>query len=125
MENGTGTTPAHDQGTSGGEPGRRALVIGAGIGGLTAAAGLADRGWQVTVLERSATLEPVGAAISLAPNGQRALDRVGVGDAVRSLAAWQGSGGLRAPTDAGWPAPAARRPASGTATTWSCSTGPP
>ncbi|MEU0067763.1 FAD-dependent oxidoreductase, partial [Streptomyces albidoflavus] len=77
MENGTGTTPAQDQGTSGGEPGRRALVIGAGIGGLTAAAGLADRGWQVTVLERSATLEPVGAAISLAPNGQRALDRVG------------------------------------------------
>ncbi|MGW4457639.1 FAD-dependent oxidoreductase, partial [Streptomyces albidoflavus] len=101
METDTGTTPARDQDAPGGEPGRRALVIGAGIGGLTVAAGLADRGWQVTVLERSATLEPVGAAISLAPNGQRALDRVGVGDAVRSLAAWQGSGGLRAP-DGRW-----------------------
>ncbi|MER7320552.1 FAD-dependent oxidoreductase [Streptomyces albidoflavus] len=101
MENGTGTTPARKPGTSAGEPGRRALVIGAGIGGLTAAAGLAARGWHVTVLERSPTLEPVGAAISLAPNGQRALDRVGVGDAVRDLAAWQGSGGLRAP-DGRW-----------------------
>lgn len=101
MENGTGTTPAREPGTYAGEPGRRALVIGAGIGGLTAAAGLAARGWHVTVLERSPTLEPVGAAISLAPNGQRALDRVGVGDAVRDLAAWQGSGGLRAP-DGRW-----------------------
>lgn len=101
MENGTGTTPAREPGTPAGEPGRRALVIGAGIGGLTAAAGLAARGWHVTVLERSPTLEPVGAAISLAPNGQRALDRVGVGDAVRDLAAWQGSGGLRAP-DGRW-----------------------
>ncbi|MGW4974531.1 FAD-dependent oxidoreductase, partial [Streptomyces albidoflavus] len=53
MENGTGTTPAREPGTSAGEPGRRALVIGAGIGGLTAAAGLAARGWHVTVLERS------------------------------------------------------------------------
>ncbi|CAM5291414.1 monooxygenase [Streptomyces diastaticus subsp. diastaticus] len=101
MENGNGTAPVHDPASAPGEPGRRALVVGAGIGGLTVAAGLADRGWHVTVLERSASLEPVGAAISLAPNGQRALDRVGVGNAVRALAAWQGSGGLRAP-DGRW-----------------------
>lgn len=109
MENGNGTAPVHDPASAPGEPGRRALVVGAGIGGLTVAAGLADRGWHVTVLERSASLEPVGAAISLAPNGQRALDRVGVGDAVRALAAWQGSGACAPPTAAGWPAPPARR----------------
>ncbi|TVL89840.1 FAD-dependent monooxygenase [Streptomyces sp. SAJ15] len=75
----------------------RAVVIGAGIGGLTAAAALHHQGWQVTVLERAATLEPVGAGISLAANAQRALDTIGVGDEVRALAAWQGTGGVRTP----------------------------
>ncbi|MGW4230787.1 FAD-dependent monooxygenase [Streptomyces sp. NPDC004980] len=74
-----------------------AVVIGSGIGGLTAATALHRRGWHVTVLERAASLEPVGAGISLAPNSQRALDVIGLGDAVRSLAAWQGDGGLRTP----------------------------
>jgi 2-polyprenyl-6-methoxyphenol hydroxylase-like FAD-dependent oxidoreductase len=39
----------------------RAVVIGAGIGGLAAAAGLHAAGWDVTVCERAAALEPVGA----------------------------------------------------------------
>lgn len=77
---------------------RRAVVIGGGIGGLTAAAALHGRGWQVTVLERARSLEPVGAAISLAPNSLRALDVIGLGDEIRDLAAWQGDGGLRAPS---------------------------
>ncbi|MFD7883779.1 FAD-dependent monooxygenase [Streptomyces bauhiniae] len=75
----------------------RALVIGGGIGGLTAAAALHRRGWEVTVLERAPSLEPVGAAISLAPNALRALDTLGIGDEIRDLAAWQGEGGLRTP----------------------------
>ncbi|MFC5070829.1 FAD-dependent monooxygenase [Kitasatospora cinereorecta] len=74
-----------------------AVVIGSGIGGLTAATALHRCGWQVTVLERAASLEPVGAGISLAPNSQRALDVIGLGDAVRSLAAWHGDGGMRTP----------------------------
>ncbi|MET9432006.1 FAD-dependent monooxygenase, partial [Streptomyces sp. NPDC003036] len=79
------TTPPH------------AVVIGSGIGGLTAAVALHRRGWRVTVLERAASLRPVGAAISLAPNSLRALDVIGLGDDVRALAAWQGDGGLRTP----------------------------
>ncbi|MFJ9867041.1 FAD-dependent monooxygenase [Streptomyces sp. NPDC101165] len=75
----------------------RAIVIGGGIGGLTAAAALHRRGWEVTVLERAGSLEPVGAAISLAPNALRALDVIGIGDEIRDLAAWQGDGGLRTP----------------------------
>ncbi|MGW2648767.1 FAD-dependent monooxygenase [Streptomyces sp. NPDC001393] len=75
----------------------RAIVIGGGIGGLAAAAALHRRGWNVTVLERARSLEPVGAAISLAPNALRALDVLGIGEEIRDLAAWQGDGGLRTP----------------------------
>ncbi|MFF9486690.1 FAD-dependent monooxygenase [Streptomyces sp. NPDC014676] len=75
----------------------RAVVIGGGIGGLTAAAALHRRGVRVTVLERAGSLEPVGAAISLAPNALRGLDVIGLGDDIRALSAWQGDGGLRAP----------------------------
>lgn len=76
---------------------QRAVVIGGGIGGLTAAVALRLRGLRVTVLERSPSLRPAGAAISLAPNSLRALDVIGVGDEIRHLAAWQGDGGLRTP----------------------------
>ncbi|MFI8321340.1 FAD-dependent monooxygenase [Streptomyces sp. NPDC085529] len=79
----------------------RAVVLGAGIGGLTAAVALHRRGWTVTVLERAADLAPVGAGIGLAPNALRALDTIGLGDRVRALAAWQGDGGMRSP-DGRW-----------------------
>ncbi|MFE7567100.1 FAD-dependent oxidoreductase [Streptomyces sp. NPDC057539] len=75
----------------------RALVIGGGIGGLSAAVALRQRGWTVTVLERAPELTPVGAGLGLAPNAQRALDVIGLGDRIRALSAWQGDGGLRAP----------------------------
>jgi 2-polyprenyl-6-methoxyphenol hydroxylase-like FAD-dependent oxidoreductase len=64
----------------------RAVVIGAGIGGLAAAAGLRSAGWDVTACERAASLESVGAGLALAPNGLRALDTIGAGDALRALA---------------------------------------
>lgn len=76
----------------------RAVVIGGGIGGLTAAVALHRGGHDVTVLERARSLEPVGAAISLAPNALRALDVIGLGDTIRDLSAWQGDGGLRTPS---------------------------
>ncbi len=75
----------------------RVIVIGGGIGGLAAAAALHQKGSAVTVLERAPALDPVGAAISLAPNALRALDVLGIGDEIRDLAAWQGDGGLRTP----------------------------
>ncbi len=62
------------------------MVIGAGIGGLAAAAGLCAAGWEVTACERAGSLEPVGVALALAPNGLRALDAIGAGDALRALA---------------------------------------
>jgi 2-polyprenyl-6-methoxyphenol hydroxylase-like FAD-dependent oxidoreductase len=64
----------------------RAVVIGAGIGGLAAAAGLCAAGWAVTVCDRVSSLDPVGVALGLAPNGLRALDVIGAGDVLRELA---------------------------------------
>lgn len=76
---------------------RTAIVIGGGIGGLTAAVALHRQGWEVTVLERAASLEPVGAGIALAANAQRALDTIGAGDAVRDMAVPQFKGEIRTP----------------------------
>jgi 2-polyprenyl-6-methoxyphenol hydroxylase-like FAD-dependent oxidoreductase len=45
---------------------RRALVIGAGIGGLATAAGLHATGWDVRVCERAVAIEPVGSGLALA-----------------------------------------------------------
>ncbi|MDS0139121.1 FAD-dependent monooxygenase [Amycolatopsis sp. CM201R] len=53
-------------------------MVGGGIGGLAAAAGLHRVGWTVTVLEKAPEFGDVGAGISLWPNAQRGLDELGV-----------------------------------------------
>lgn len=55
-----------------------AVVVGGGIGGLSAAAGLHRIGWTVTVLEQADEYGDVGAGISLWPNALRCLDELGV-----------------------------------------------
>ncbi|SFB97857.1 3-hydroxybenzoate 6-monooxygenase [Streptomyces aidingensis] len=62
------------------------LIAGGGIGGLAAAVVLADGGHRVTVLERNGEFTELGAGIQLAPNAFHALDRIGVGPAVRDRA---------------------------------------
>ncbi len=64
------------------------LIAGGGIGGLAAALSCADRGHHVIVLERQDTFTELGAGIQLAPNAFHALDRLGVGDAVRDVAVY-------------------------------------
>ncbi|MFH8498884.1 FAD-dependent monooxygenase [Streptomyces coeruleorubidus] len=81
--------------------GGSAVVVGGGIGGLAAAIGLRLIGWEVTVAERAPVLADVGAGISLHANGIRALDVLGVGEAVRSAARPQYIGGTRVP-GGGW-----------------------
>ncbi|MFE2362679.1 FAD-dependent monooxygenase [Streptomyces virginiae] len=78
-----------------------AVVVGGGIGGLAAAIGLRRIGWDVTVVERASRLDDAGAGISLAANGLRALDELGVGRAVREASRGQYSGGTRTP-GGGW-----------------------
>ncbi|MEU1850669.1 FAD-dependent monooxygenase [Streptomyces sp. NPDC019990] len=77
--------------------GNTAVVVGGGIGGLAAAIGLRRIGWEVTVVERVSVLDDAGAGISLAANGLRALDELGIGEAVRHTARGQYSGGTRTP----------------------------
>ncbi|MFF5516455.1 FAD-dependent monooxygenase [Streptomyces coeruleorubidus] len=84
--------------------GGSAVVVGGGIGGLAAAIGLRLIGWEVTVVERAPVLADAGAGISLHANGIRALDALGVGEAVRAAARPQYTGGTRVP-DGGWLAP--------------------
>ena len=73
----------------------KAVIIGGGIGGLASAVALARRGWQVEVLERAPEFTEVGAGLSVWANGVRALDALGVGEAVREHAALKGQGGIQ------------------------------
>jgi salicylate hydroxylase len=65
----------------------RAVVIGGGIGGAAAAVALARAGIDVRVYEQARQLTEVGAGVSLAPNGLRMLEQLGVGEGIRRLGA--------------------------------------
>ena len=58
------------------------LIAGGGIGGLAAAYALARRGVAVRVLEQAPEFKELGAGIQLGPNIFRALDRIGLKEAV-------------------------------------------
>lgn len=57
---------------------RTAVVVGGGIGGLSAAIGLRRAGWRVTVFERAPRVTGIGAGITLWPNALRALEVLGL-----------------------------------------------
>jgi len=57
-------------------------VIGAGIGGLTAALALSRIGRQVTLVERRTGFTEVGAGLQLSPNATRILGDLGLGQAL-------------------------------------------
>lgn len=63
----------------------RIVIVGAGIGGLAAAALLSREGHQVTVVETARELGEVGAGIQMSPNGVGVLDRLDLGDAAREI----------------------------------------
>lgn len=62
------------------------IVIGAGIGGLSAALALQRAGLKVRVYEQAAALGEIGAGLSISPNGALGLRALGVYDAFRDLA---------------------------------------
>jgi 2-polyprenyl-6-methoxyphenol hydroxylase-like FAD-dependent oxidoreductase len=64
-----------------------AVVVGAGIGGLTASLVLSRVAARVTLVERAERPSEVGAALALQPNGMAVLDRLGLLPAVEAVSA--------------------------------------
>ncbi|MBL71020.1 MAG: monooxygenase [Rhodobiaceae bacterium] len=64
----------------------RAIISGAGIGGLTAALCFLHHGAEVTVLERAPELGEVGAGIQLPPNAMKVFQTLGFEDALVDIA---------------------------------------
>src|SRR4051812_3971851 len=62
----------------------KALIIGGGIGGLSTGIALRRAGWEVAVFERAPAFREVGAGLTLWANAVRALDSLGVGEALRA-----------------------------------------
>jgi salicylate hydroxylase len=62
------------------------VITGAGIGGLTTALALLQRGIDVVVLEQAQELREVGAGLQISPNGTRVLSSLGLDAAMGEVA---------------------------------------
>ncbi|KAK6087680.1 FAD binding domain protein [Seiridium cupressi] len=77
------------------------LIVGAGIGGLTAAVALRRQGHRVLMFEKSRFASEIGAAIHAAPNSSRLLRRLGMepkehgGTLMKGMAFYDGKGNLK------------------------------
>ena len=61
------------------------MIVGAGIGGLTAALGLLRNGHEVAVYEQAPALAELGAGVQISANGARVLFALGLEDALRKV----------------------------------------
>lgn len=57
---------------------KRIAIIGAGIGGLTAALAFKQKGFNVTVYESATEIKPVGAGIGIANNAMQIFKKLGI-----------------------------------------------
>ena len=60
-------------------------IIGAGLGGLSAALALLQKGFRVTVLEQASALGEIGAGVQLGPNAVGVLYRLGLQSALERV----------------------------------------
>lgn len=61
---------------------RTALIVGAGIGGLSAGIALRQAGWNIRIFESATSPRELGFGVGLAPNAIAALRELGVGETV-------------------------------------------
>jgi 2-polyprenyl-6-methoxyphenol hydroxylase-like FAD-dependent oxidoreductase len=78
------------------------MIVGGGIGGLTAATALRQAGFGVEVFERAVELREVGAGIGLGANAIRVLEHLGLmqrvierGTVIKEAASYNWRGQLR------------------------------
>src|SRR5688500_15075168 len=62
------------------------IIVGGGIGGLTAALALRYHGIEALVLERAAQMTEVGAGVQIAANGTIVLRKLGLEPALAAIA---------------------------------------
>ena len=74
---------------------RTALIVGAGIGGLSAGLALRQAGWNVRIFERASSPRELGFGLALAPNAIAALRKLDVADVVLARAFEPRRGELR------------------------------
>ena len=60
-------------------------IIGAGIGGMTAAVTLAQKGFKINVFEQAPELSEVGAGLTVTPNATKGLIYLGLGEAMNKI----------------------------------------
>src|ERR1700675_4744207 len=63
----------------------RIVIVGGGIGGLTLAVALRQRGIEADVYEQAQEFAEIGAAVALSANSTRELRRLGMGDALATV----------------------------------------
>lgn len=63
----------------------KVVIVGAGIGGLTAGLALLQRGFRVEIHEQAAVLTEIGAGLQVSANGARVLFELGLGPALRAV----------------------------------------
>ena len=72
----------------------KAIIIGAGIGGLASGIALRRAGFEVEIFERAEVMQDVGAGLSLWANALHALDLLGLTASIRGLSTPYAAAGL-------------------------------
>lgn len=76
---------------------RTVLIVGAGIGGLSAGIALRKAGWNIRIFERATSPRELGFGLALAPNAMAALRELGLAEVVRSRGHTPTRGEVRRP----------------------------
>ncbi|MGB3491247.1 MAG: FAD-dependent urate hydroxylase HpxO [Elainellaceae cyanobacterium] len=63
----------------------KAIIIGAGIGGLTTAIAMQQAGYEVEIYDKTSKLRPAGAGISLWSNGVKVINSLGLGKEIAEI----------------------------------------
>jgi len=69
-------------------PGLKVLVVGGGIGGITAVLALRQRGVDVQLFEQAPAFGQVGAGLQVSSNAAKILRRLGLGDELKKVATY-------------------------------------